>query len=88
MSQTNLLDDADEVGRMIETARADLGGGRAVDIGAIEQKVAAIYGTVAGDIHTSDMERVQLLKRLENLMPQLEALEIELTERHRAAAGA
>ena len=87
MTQTSLLDAADEVGRMIQRARDDLAGGRAVDLSRIEHKVADIYGAVSGDLHGAGPERIRLMQRLEELLGQLEALETDLTTQHQTTAG-
>lgn len=87
MTQTSLLDAADEVGRMIQAARADLAGGRAVDLTPIERKVAEIYGAVSGDLQGAGPERVRLMQRLEELLGQLEALETDLNAQHQTTAG-
>ena len=87
MTPTSLLDAADDVGRMIQTARADLAAGRTVDLSRIEQKVAEIYGAVSADLQGAGPERIRLMQQLEGLLSQLDALETDLTAPHQTSAG-
>lgn len=87
MTPNSLLDAADDVGRMIQTARTDLAGGRAVDLSQIEHRVAEIYGAVSADLQGAGPERIRLMQQLEGLLTQLDALEGELTMQHQTATG-
>jgi hypothetical protein len=87
MSPLDLLNAADNIANMIADARTALAQGQAVDLSQIEACVADIYGEVSGSMFTPQDERATLLARLNTLLPQLNALEADLTAAHQAAGA-
>ena len=87
MSPLDLLNAADDLANMIADARNALAQGQAVDLSYIESNVAEIYGQVSGSMFTAHDERALLLARLNALLPQLNALEADLTAAHQPAGG-
>ena len=87
MAQHDLLNAADELANMIADARNALALGHGVDLSTIETRVAEIYGQVSASAFTPQDERASLLTRLNALLPQLNALEADLTAAHRPDAG-
>jgi hypothetical protein len=87
MSPLDLLNAADNIANMIADARTALAQGQAVDLSQIEARVADIYGEVSGSMFTPQDERATLLARLNTLLPQLNALEADLTAAHQAAGA-
>lgn len=87
MPQTNLLETASDIERLIAAARTDLAQGRSVDLLPIERQVSDIYSEVSESLSTAGPERVALLMRLNALMPELNALEADLTSAHQTRAG-
>ena len=87
MSPLDLLNAADEIANMIADARNALAQGHSVNLSQIEARVAAIYGEVSGSMFTPQDERVTLLTRLNALLPQLNALEADLTAAHQPTGG-
>jgi hypothetical protein len=87
MPQTDLLDAANELANMIADARNALAQGHGVDLSAIEARVCAIYGQVSGSSFTPQDDRANLLARLNALLPQLNALEADLTATHKPSAS-
>lgn len=86
--QQTLLEAADTVGRMIAAARADLGGGRAVDLTHLEAVAAGIYRLAAQNPDAARAGDPELASRLELLIGELAALESDLTRHHGLAAEA
>ena len=87
MSPLDLLNAADELANMIADARNALAQGQTVELSQIEASVAEIYGQVSGSMFTPQDDRTTLLTRLNALLPQLNALEADLTAAHQAAGG-
>jgi hypothetical protein len=87
MSPLDLLNAADNIANMIADARTALAQGQAVDLSQIEAREADIYGEVSGSMFTPQDERATLLARLNTLLPQLNALEADLTAAHQAAGA-
>ncbi|MCD6074139.1 MAG: hypothetical protein K0Q70_1022 [Rhodospirillales bacterium] len=85
MSPLDLLNAADELANMIADSRSALAQGQSVDLSQIEARVAEIYGQVSGSMFTPQDERATLLARLNALLPQLNALEADLTAAHQPA---
>ena len=87
MPQTNLLETANDIERLIANARTDLAQGRSVDLLPIERRVGVIYSEVSESLSAAGPERVALLLRLNALMPELTALEADLTSAHPTSVG-
>ena len=87
--QQALLSAADTLGRMIQSARRDLAGGRTIDASRIEQVVLSIHRVVADNVMAlPGDDQAALAERLDAAMAELGALEAELVAQHRPAAGA
>jgi len=82
MSPIDLLNAADEIANMIADARNALAKGQAVELSQIETRIAEVYGEVSASMFTPQSERASLLARLNMLLPQLNALETDLTAAH------
>lgn len=87
MPPLDLFDAADELAKMIADARDTLSKGQSVDLSRIETHVTAIYGEVSGSAFTPQVDRATLLARLNILLPQLNALEADLTAANQAAGN-
>jgi len=86
--QQTLLEAADAVGRMIASARADLGRGRAVDLTHLEAVAAGIYRLAAQNPDAARAGEQPLTSRLGLLVDELAALEADLKRHYGLETGA
>ncbi len=87
MPPLDLFDAADDLAKMIATAREALSKGHGVDLSPIETHVTAIYSEVSSSAFTPQVDRSTLLARLNILLPQLNALEADLTAANQTAGN-
>lgn len=81
MTDTDLLDTADRIGRLISSARSSLAADHDVDLGELEAGMSKLYQGVQAQ---RPRAANRLSQRLHELLAEMDALESALVRHHAA----